>query len=224
MKRLFLFSILIAQICLSKNTIDPELVDIQKINATIIVDLFWTTQDNFFKEQLYPDCARAYIDKSVAYKLDEIQKELRPLGLGLKVKDAYRPLSVQIRLWELVLQMNLENPFMYISDPNKEGGRHPRGVAVDLTLINLETGEELPMPPFGFVKEAHQGAIENLTQEQIDNREFLKGLMIKHGLMPIRCEWWHYNLSNFKDYTALDLTFEEIIAQDTDLELKKGPL
>ena len=70
------------------------------------------------------------------------------------------------------------------------------------------------MPPFGFVEEAHQGTMHNLSKEQIENREFLKKQMMRRGLITIRCEWWHYNLENFSDYTALNKTFEEIIAED----------
>ena len=193
-----------------EKTIDPELVDIQKVNPTIKVDLFLADPNNFLGKALYPENARAYIDKNVAEKLNAIQKELAHLGLGLKIKDAYRPLSVQKELWSIALTMNLKNPGRYVSDPNKEGGRHPRGVAVDLTLIRLKDGSELPMPPFGFTERAHQGYIGDLMPEQIENRDFLKELMMRYGFVPIRCEWWHYNLPNFKEYTAMDLSFDEM--------------
>ena len=196
----------------SKNTIDPELVDIQSINPTIRVELFLAA-GNTFLGKLYPSNARAYMHKNVALVLDLIQKELEPLGLGLKIKDAYRPLRVQKQLWEIVLAMNLKNPGDYISDPSVEGGRHPRGIAVDVTLVRLSDGSELVMPPFGFIEQAHQGYMGNdLTQEQINNREFLKELMTHHGFALIRCEWWHYNLPNWQDYTPLDLTFEELLS------------
>lgn len=208
--RYLLLSLLLASVLNGKNTIDPELVDIQLINPTVKVELFLAGPYTFLGQQ-YPSTARAYIHKPVALVLDLIQKELAPLGLGLKIKDAYRPLHVQKKLWEVVLSMNLKNPGDYISDPAVEGGRHPRGIAVDVTLVHLSDGSELAMPPFGFIEQAHQGYVGNdLAQEQINNREFLKELMVRHGFAPIRCEWWHYNLPNWQDYTPLDLTFEEL--------------
>jgi D-alanyl-D-alanine dipeptidase len=74
----------------------------------------------------------------------------------------------------------------------------------------LDSHEELSMPPMGFIPEAHHGWMSNLTQEQIDNRDFLKQIMENHGFASISCEWWHYNLPNWRDYTALDVTFEEL--------------
>lgn len=195
---------------LPKETIDPKLVDIQEINPTIAVDLFLADPKNFLGAQLYPSSAKAYIDYDIALRLDQIQNELRSLGLGLKIKDAYRPLAVQKRLWEIALTMDLDDPGDYVSDPVIEGGRHPRGIAVDVTLVNLVDGKELPMPPFGFIKEAHHGYFENLNQEQINNREFLKNIMTRHGFVSISCEWWHYNLPNWQDYTPLDVSLLEL--------------
>jgi len=146
----------------------------------------------------------------IADRLSAIQAELGKKGLGLKIKDAYRPFSIQKRLWEMVLQMGLPNPGNYVSDPKVEGGRHPRGVAVDVTLVSLEDGKELNMPPIEFRPRAHQGYIGSLTIEQIYNRELLKEIMTRHGFVGISCEWWHYNLPNWKEYEAVDISFEEL--------------
>lgn len=211
MKRnLLLFFLMIATIIKLHGTIEPKLVDIQSINSTIKVDLFLADTHNFLGQALYPITAKAYIHNEVAYQLDRIQKELTFFGLGLKIKDAYRPFSVQKKLWEIALTMNLSDPGNYVSDPKIEGGRHPRGIAVDVTLIYLDTKKELIMPPMGFIPEAHHGYTENLSDEQIKNRDFLKQIMEKHGFASIRCEWWHYNLPNWRDYTAVDLSFEQL--------------
>lgn len=192
-------------------TTNPILVDIQTINPTIIIDLFLADEHNFLGQALYPSNAKAYIHQEVAYQLDAIQKELATYGLGLKIKDAYRPFSVQKQLWEIALKMDISEPGNYVSDPQIEGGRHPRGIAIDVTLIHLDSQEELQMPPMGFIPEAHHGYMQNLSGEQIKNRDFLKSLMEKHGFASIRCEWWHYNLPNWKDYTPLDLSFDQLI-------------
>ena len=211
MKKIVWLSFLLLQ---SLSTISalkqPQLINIKKINPSIIIDLFLADPHNFLKKAFYPSNAKAYIDRDVAYILDAIQKELAQKGLGLKIKDAYRPFAVQKALWDIVQTMNLANPGDYISDPVVEGGRHPRGIAVDVTLIRLSDQQELPMPPMGFTEKAHHGYTEGLTDEQIANRDFLKNIMIKHGFANIRCEWWHYNLPNWRDFQALDISFDEL--------------
>lgn len=190
--------------------IKPQLVDIHSIDATIEVDLFLIDPENFLGQSLYPSTAKAFIDKNVGIVLHNIQNELAEYGLGLKIKDAYRPFYVQKMLWKKALSVNLEHPENYVSDPVVEGGRHPQGIAVDVTLIHLNNYTELAMPPMGFIPEAHHGYIGNLTEEQIKNREFLKSIMIKHGFVGISCKWWHYNLPNWRDYEALDIAFDEL--------------
>lgn len=192
------------------NAIKPNLVEIRTINPTIRVDLFLADPHNFLGKALYPDCAKAYIDENVAYQLNAIQQELATKGLGLKIKDAYRPFSVQKKLWAIALTLNLANPGNYVSDPTIEGGRHPRGIAIDVTLVQLNTLQELDMPPMGFTEQAHHGYIGNLSREQIANRKYLKEIMERHGFASISCEWWHYNLPNWRDYEALDVSFESL--------------
>ena len=187
-----------------------NLVKITSINNSILVDLFLADEANFLQEVLYPKNADAYVHPDIACQLDAIQKSLQKKDLGLKIKDAYRPLSVQKRLWEIVLQMDLPNPGNYVSDPKVEGGRHPRGVAVDVTLVSLKDFKELKMPPMGFIPQAHHEYIRDLSQEQINNREMLKEVMEEYGFVSISCEWWHYNLSNWRDYEAFDVSFEEL--------------
>ncbi len=212
---MFLLSTLLFFISLDAFTKASNLVRITSINSSILVELFLGDEANFLGKALYPKNADAYIHMDVVCKLDTIQKELQEKGLGLKIKDAYRPFSVQKKLWEIALQLNLPNPGDYVSDPVIEGGRHPRGIAVDVTLVFLNNFEELKMPPMGFTPKAHHGYIGDLSQEQINNREMLKEVMESHGFVGISCEWWHYNLPNWKEYEAVDITFEELDGLNT---------
>jgi D-alanyl-D-alanine dipeptidase len=209
-KYFYIIIFVISSTKISQALIKPQLIDIHSIDSSIEVDLFLADSQNFLGQSLYPTHAKAYIDKNVGIILQNIQKELSQYGLGLKIKDAYRPFYVQKMLWKKALSMNLEHPENYVSDPIVEGGRHPRGIAVDVTLVRLDDHTELAMPPMGFIPEAHHGHAANLSAEQIKNREFLKNIMTKHGFVGISCEWWHYNLPNWRDYQALDITFEEL--------------
>ena len=65
----------------------------------------------------------------------------------------------------------------YVANPSKGSG-HNRGIAVDLTIINLKTGQELNMGTGfdNFTDTAHQ-TFTNLPEEILQNRGLLKSTM-----------------------------------------------
>ena len=83
--------------------------------------------------------AKVFLRRPAAIALHDVERELAREGLGLKLFDGYRPYRVTVRMWKPI-----RNPD-FVADPAK-GSRHNRGAAVDLTLIDLRTGRELPMP------------------------------------------------------------------------------
>jgi zinc D-Ala-D-Ala dipeptidase len=190
---------------------EARLVDIQALCPQIKVNLFLESGDNPLNLTVYPKGTKAYMLEDAAYALIEVQKELEPVGYGLEIADAFRPLWAQKKLWDAVQLLNLPRPDDYISDPYTEGGRHTRGTAVDLKIIKLDDGTPLSFPPFSFDQRAHQDYFgPGITPEQISNRELLKSLMIKHGFTPIKTEWWHYDYKNWRDYKPLNYQFSEI--------------
>ncbi len=63
-----------------------------------------------------------------------------------------------------------------------QGSKHNRGIALDLTLIDLKTKKELKMPtPFDALVYAAHPDFKKLPVEVIKNRELLKSTMKKHG-------------------------------------------
>jgi len=58
-----------------------DLVDVQKLNPNINVEIVYATPNNFTGQILY-DSAKCYLRRAVAEKLDKIQKELETIGLG----------------------------------------------------------------------------------------------------------------------------------------------
>lgn len=181
---------------------DSDFVEINKLNPHIKLDVRYATKDNFLKEVVYPE-ARCFLRRRAAVKLDSIQKELELIGLGLKVFDGYRPLSVQKKMWEVLPDDR------YVADP-ANGSRHNRGAAVDLTLVDAD-GNDLKMPTAfdSFEEQAHHDFI--LADKEIMlNRWILKTIMEKYGFSPIKTEWWHYDLKGWKDFPIEDISFEEI--------------
>lgn len=208
MKRIgvfFLSVFFIAVACLASAGSPEEspLVEIQNINPRIRIDLRYTTADNFMKEPLYPAAARCFLRRETATKLDRVQKALEQQGLGLKVYDGYRPLSVQKRMWA---RFPIEG---YVADPAK-GSNHNRGAAADVTLVDPE-GKELAMPsPYDeFSERAHRDHMGG-SKAALKNREILQKAMEHDGFHGISTEWWHFDDVDCKKYPILDLPISSI--------------
>jgi len=146
-------------------------------------------------------CLRAEPAKA----LRQAQEELAKKGLGFKLFDAYRPFSVTCKMWRAVPDRH------YAANPRK-GSNHNRGLAVDLTLIDLKTGRELDMGTSfdNFTDSAHHD-FKNLPAQVIANRQLLKATMRKYGFGLVPTEWWHYQYHNDADYEVLDLDFGDIL-------------
>src|SRR4051794_27684853 len=104
-----------------------DLVNAEKEIPGVVLDIRYATTNNFTKQIVYP-AAKFYLRRATSDKLKAVQKELQAHGLGLKIFDGYRPLSVQKKFWALVPDDR------YVANPAK-GSRHNRGAAVDLTII-----------------------------------------------------------------------------------------
>jgi len=175
-----------------------DLVDVQKVVPGIVLDIRYATTNNFTGQKLYP-FAGCYLRRAAAEKLAAAQSELKPLGYGLKIYDGYRPLSVQRKMWEVFPQPG------YVADP-KKGSRHNRGAAVDVTLIRLSDGTELPMPtPYDdFTERAHRN-YSDLPAEVIQNRQLLECVLTKYGFVGLPTEWWHFDDRDWRNYPLLDI-------------------
>lgn len=181
-----------------------DLVDIQSVNPRIRIELPYATTENFFKQAVYP-VKRCFLRREVAERLSKVQEEAEKLGLGLKVWDAYRPLSVQKKFWAIVPDER------YVASPVK-GSRHNRGAAVDVTLVDRD-GKELEMPTkFDDFTEA--AAIDAPTSPSAaENRALLRSLMEKSGFRVLPTEWWHYDAIGWEKYPVLDIPLEDLVKQ-----------
>lgn len=182
-----------------------EMIELQHIIPTIKYELHYATKNNFTKVRLYPrSLKKTYLRKKPAYALTDAAVELATMGIGFKVWDAYRPYSVTQKFWTLI------HDERYVANPAKGSG-HNKGIAIDLTLIDLNTGKELNMPTKfdDFSEKAHHG-FKDIDAEQLKNRELLKNTMEKHGFLKLQTEWWHYYWPNGNEYDVLDLSFTKL--------------
>jgi zinc D-Ala-D-Ala dipeptidase len=171
----------------------PRLVDLQRIDARIRVDLSYSRPGNRFGRRLYSGDV-ALLREPVARRLARVQKRLRRHSLGLKVWDAYRPTSVQRAMFRL------KPGTRYLTNPRK-GSNHSRGAAVDVTLCD-SSGKELsmPTPHDEFSPRAHRGATRGISEPARRHARLLDAVMRAEGFTPVRYEWWHFNAPDARRY------------------------
>jgi len=182
---------------------ENELINLTEFIPGIVLEIRYATTNNFTGEKIY-NLARAYARKPVAESLRKIQEDLKKQGLALKIFDGYRPYSATVMFYETY------HDTTYVASPYK-GSRHNRGCAMDLTIIDLKTGKELPMPTEydSFKKEAWP------TTPVADpvirkNRKTLIDAMEKHGFKVNASEWWHFDFVGWQKFAVMDIDFEEL--------------
>jgi zinc D-Ala-D-Ala dipeptidase len=181
---------------------NQKMLSLQKMIPNIVLDLRYGTTNNFMQRIMYdenPDYT--FMRLPAAKALAQVQKELNKMGYGLKIFDAYRPYAITKKFWELV------HDERYVANP-AQGSGHNRGIAVDLTIIDLKTKQEIKMPTGfdNFTDSAHHDFV-NLPDEVLKNRKMLKETMEKYGFKEFATEWWHYSLPDPEKYEVMDLSF-----------------
>lgn len=182
---------------------DKELVEIKKAIPDIVLDIRYATTNNFMGRVMYPQ-ARAFARKPVVAQLKKIQAALKKKGYGLKIFDAYRPYAITVAFYEQASDKN------FVADPAK-GSKHNRGCAVDLTLIDLKTGKDIPMPTaYDSFSAAAAPSYQNLPAAVIKNRNFLIQTMEGNGFKVINNEWWHFDFIGWQNYELMDIPFSKL--------------
>ena len=179
------------------------LVDIKTLDPSIVVDLKYSTCDNFVGKDMYGTFDKAFLRPEVACKLVMIQRMLKSMDVkySLVIYDAARPLSVQKIMYDEVRYTRFRR---YVARP-VGGGHHNFGVAVDLSI--LYDGKPLDMgTPFdSFDEVSHIDNEEKLvdsgrlSKEAYENRLLLRSLMTEAGFSTYRREWWHFQCYTIKE-------------------------
>ncbi|NCP83342.1 MAG: M15 family metallopeptidase [Bacteroidetes bacterium] len=179
------------------------MLNLEEIIPHLKLDVRYATKNNFTQKVIY-DTVRVFLVEQAAKALQSVAHDLEKDSIGIIVYDAYRPLSVQRKLWEMY-----PNPD-FVADP-KTGSRHNRGAAIDLSLYYINTGEPMNMPTEydNFTEKASHFFLD-LPENSLRNRSYLKSVMEKHGFVSLNSEWWHYDFQHWKSYPILDIDFYQI--------------
>lgn len=171
------------------------------------VELMYAGSDNFVGRPLagYRG-SRAILRRDAAAAVSRAADMLAQEGLGLLVKDAYRPSIAMRDFYEWSKTPDRKMQHKYYPNISKQAiytGRyigttseHTWGIAVDVTLVNLTTGEELDMGGHVDLLDPSSATdYPGLTPLQRQNRHKLRSVMSRAGLRNYSKEWWHYFLS-----------------------------
>lgn len=177
------------------------LVNIQALDSSIMVELKYSTEDNFMKKDMYGCLENCYLQPDVAKKLINAQQLLKEINprLSLLVYDGLRTRSIQQYMWD-ILDLPLNEKVKFVSNP-KRGSLHNFGAAVDITIYNIDSLKPLDMgAPYDYIGVKAWPTKEKLmlekgiiTQQHIDNRKLLRKVMTKAKFFNIQTEWWHFN-------------------------------
>lgn len=159
-------------------------------NKNIIIDLIYSTENNFTHQKLYEN-STCLLRKKTSEKLLLANEEFNKYGYKIKIWDAFRPIKFQRKMWEVFPNRN------FVTNPSEGKSNHCKGSAVDITLCTLD-GIELEMPTKfdHFGKESFRCNYNMLPKNIQENVNLLENIMIKHGFNPYPFEWWHFNDSD----------------------------
>lgn len=153
--------------------------------------------DEFLVPLLYPVAKKLYIAEQ--YALSK--------GYSFVVYDAYRPYIVSQQAYSLTSKFIKENPeyLKMMTEPvngiyygqgwflAQSISNHNYGIAVDLTLYDIQTGEELKMQ-----SPMHELSTKSVLDLNNDNANLLQDIMLSNGFSNLKSEWWHFQINEYK--------------------------
>jgi len=182
-----------------------DLVELIQLDSTFQLDIRYATNNNFVGRPVYKE-ARAFLQRPAAEALVQVNQSLKPLGYRLLVFDGYRPWSVTKKFWDLTSKENKK----FVANP-KEGSKHNRGCAIDLSLYDIASGKEVHMPgAYDETSERSYPSYKGGTAEQRRLRDLLRSHMEAHGFIVFEYEWWHFDFKDWKAYAIQNIPFSEI--------------
>ena len=181
-----------------------KLVDLKKLDDEFQLDIRYASTNNFMRSKFYKN-ERAFFNMSAADRLIEAKNELKKLGYGIIIYDAYRPWFVTKMFWE----GTPENLKHFVANP-ENGSSHNKGCAIDIGLYDIETEESIDM--ISGYDEFTERAYPNYmggSKKQRDIRDMLIKVMEKNDFTVYEYEWWHFNY-NKCDSGIMNYSFSEL--------------
>ena len=187
-----------------------KFVNLQKEIPDLLLDIRYCSSFNFVGTPI-----DGYIDPvaigttELAHALKEVNQVVLDAGYRLKIYDVYRPQKAvdHFMRWAQdfndtkmkdIFYPNIKKETMFRDNYLIEKSGHSRGSTIDCTLFDVKTGCDLDMGSYFdlFDQKSHPLYTHTLSSEQINNRMFLREIMLNHGFLPLETEWWHFTLKD----------------------------
>ncbi len=186
-----------------------DFVELSEAVPDAILEIRYYSTYNFVGDRIdgYEEPC-ALLTKEAAEALKGASESAKELGYRLKIYDAYRPQTAVNDFIDWAENDDTEMKEYFYPELDKsvlfeqgyiaDKSGHSRGSTVDLTLFDMDTGKEADMGgTFDYFGElSHPDYTGELTDEQIQNRNTLRDIMLKNGFKPLDTEWWHFTLEN----------------------------
>lgn len=190
-------------------SIPNEFVKVSEELPEAELDIKYATQDNFVGRVIVGyENPQVVITRQAMAGLKCACNYFKNKGFGIKIFDAYRPQKAvdDFVRWSKHLEDTIMKSNFY---PEVEKSRlfeegyiasksgHSRGSTVDLTLVDLTSGQDLNMgSDFDFFGEISHTDSNQVSSLEKSNRLILKSGMLNCGFKSYSKEWWHFTLED----------------------------
>lgn len=205
-----------AEEVLNRGSSDPNniydaggFVNLKDVIPEAQIEIRYATSHNFVGDIIngYEE-GICLMTKEAAAALMNANNALKEQGYTIKIYDAYRPQSAVDHFVSWSNDYNdqrmksefypeLDKSVLFSNGYIAAYSGHSHGSTVDLTLVDLSTGEEVDMGgTFDFFGTLSHPDYTGITSQQYENRMTLRSAMINNGFSPLSTEWWHFTLNN----------------------------
>jgi len=181
-----------------------KLIDLKKLDNNFKLDIRYASTNNFMRSQFYEN-EKAFFNSNAADRLIDAKNELKELGYGIIIYDAYRPWFITKMFWE----GTPENLKHFVANP-ENGSSHNKGCAIDIGLYDIKTGKSIDM--ISGYDEFTERAYPNYmggSKKQRDMRDMLIRIMEKNDFTVYEYEWWHFNYNKCES-GVMNYSFSEL--------------
>ena len=197
-------------------TLPAEFCYADDVVPLLRTDLKYAGNDNFVGRPIAGYVGkRPILRRDAAMALRQAAAELRPLGYGLIIWDAYRPARAMsdFRAWSRTPDDSTRTSFyprttkqgIYASHYIGDISEHSWGVAVDISLYHLANGQLVDMGGrHDLLDPSSATDSTEVSPAQRANRHLLRDAMRRAGFENYPKEWWHYRLSNSRPWYSYD--------------------
>ncbi len=147
------------------------------------------------------------VSRAVNTALQYAQETALSQGFSLFIFEGYRPLKATEDILNWCQSSDTQGKERFYPTLPKDRlfelgyialrSSHTRGAAIDVTLIDANTLQELDMgTEFDYFGDASHTASQKISKQAQHNRQRLVSIMESCGFKNYEKEWWHFTLVN----------------------------